>query len=196
MITGYDELISYEEDEWEDYLNQICLIDIFKDFIKLFKDRSVLRQAIRYVVWTYSKNSDCIVLGTDWLENKKRVFDKCLLPKEYFEDLVLLQNRIVVSTIQRWIDFQDSNIWANLMSLKDLMVEMRVSSNSKIMKSSGEVDYSQKYLNATYVKDLGKMIDDLEQELIQNSPKLKEAARELSRFKSHKNTIGVETFAN
>lgn len=195
MISAYNDILAYESDEWEDYLTQICLIDIFKDFIVLFKDRQALKQAIRYVVWCYSKNSECVILGTDWYENKKRIFDKCLLAKEYFTDLVLLENRIVVNTIQRWIDFQDSNVFANLMSLKDLMIEMRLSSNSKILKSSGEVDYSQKYLNATYVQELGKMVDDLEQELIQNSPKLKVAAREVATAKN-KNTFGVEAFAN
>lgn len=195
MISAYSDLISYDGDEWENYLTQICLFDIFKDFIGLFKDRQALKQAIRYVVWCYSKNSECVILGTDWYENKKRIFDKCLLPKEYFTDLVLLENRIVVSTIQRWIDFQDSNVFANLMSLKDLMIEMRLSSNSKIIKSSGEVDYSQKYLNATYVQELGKMIEDLEQELIQNTPKLKMSVREVAIAKT-KNTFGVESWAN
>lgn len=31
MISAYSELLSYEGDSWEDYLNKICLIDIFKD---------------------------------------------------------------------------------------------------------------------------------------------------------------------
>ena len=194
MINSYQSLIEYSGEEWEDYLNKICLIDIFQDLIPLFKDKSALTQAIRYIVWTYSRDSECVILGTDWFENKKRIFDKSLLPKEYFTDLVLLENRIVVKTIQRWIDLQDSNTYANLVSLKDLMVEMRMSSNSDIKKSSGEIDFSQKYLNATYVQELGKMIEDLEQELIQNNPKLKEASRELKNAKT-KNTIGVESFA-
>lgn len=195
MINPYQNIIEYDGEDWNDYLTKICLIDIFKDLIPLFKDKSALTQAIRYLAWTYSKDSDCVILGTDWFENKKRIFDKTLLPKEYFQDLVLLENRLVIKTIQRWLAFQDSATFSQLIMLKDLQQEMQESANSDIKKSSGEIDYDQKYKNACYVKDLKIMIDDLEQELIQNSPKLKFASQELSKAKA-KNTIGVETFAN
>lgn len=195
MISAFQEIVSYNGDEWEDYLGKLCIYDIFKDFINLFKDKEILRQAIRYVVYAYSKDSKAIVLGDDWLANKKRIFESTLLPDTYFEDLVLLQNRIVVKTIEKWVEFQDNKTYCNLVSLSDLMVEMRLSSNSKIIKSSGETDFDQKFKNAQYVQELQKMIDDLEQELMQNDTKLKEAVREVKTAKS-KNTIGVETFAN
>lgn len=196
MIHAYSDLLAYDEDDWEGYLTKICLIDVFKDLIPLFKDRLALKQAIRYIVWTYSNDSDCVILGADWLNNKKRIFEKSMLRQEYYEDIVLLDNRLVLKTVQRWIEFQDSAIFSQLTSLKELMLEMQLSSNSKIVKSSGEVDYDQKFKNACYVKDLGKMIDDLEQELIQNNPKFKEASKEITRMSKNKNTIGVESFAN
>ena len=194
MINAYQNIINYEEDSWEDFFTSICLIDIFKPLIDLVKDKSSLKLAIRYIVWTYSKESDHVILGDDWLKNKNRIFDKTMLAKEYYEDFVLLKNRIVVETIQRWLEFQDNNTYSNLKSLKDLMIEMRESSNSKIVKSSGEVDYSQKYLNATYVKELQKMISDLESELIQNDMKLKDGIREMKRAKNN-SSIGIERYA-
>lgn len=195
MISAYNDLINYDEDNFEDYLNTICLADIFKGLIDIFKDKAALKQAIRYIVWTYSKQSDCVIIGDDWLKNKKRIFDKSLLHQSYYEDMVLLKNRIVVATIQKWVEFQDNNVYANLISLKDLMVEMRLSSNSIIKKSNDETDYSQKYLNATYVQDLQKMIYDLEQELIQNDMKLKEGIKEIKRASKASFSIGVEKYA-
>lgn len=196
MISAYNEIITFEGDDWEDYFTKVCLIDIFKDFINLFKDRSVLRQAIKYVAWAYSKDSDCVILRLDWLQNKRKIFDKALLHDVYYEDLVLLKNPIVVKTIHRWLEFQDSAIFSRLSMLKELQVEMQQSAISEIKKSSGEIDYDQKYKNACYVKDLGKMIDDLEQELLQNDSKLKMAVKEIRSASKNKNTIGVETFAN
>lgn len=193
MVNAYSELISYDGFDWEDYLNRICLIDIFKDLIPLFKDKDALTQGIRYIVWTYSNQSDCITLGTDWHENKKRIFYKTLLPDSYFQDLVELKNPIIVETIKRWIEFQDDATFSQLTMLKELKLEMQQSANSKILKSSGEIDFDQKFKNAGYVNDLKKDIDDLEQELIQNSPKLKEGVKEV-RTKA-KNTIGAESFA-
>lgn len=195
MINSYQSIINYEEDNWEDYLTSICLIDIFKPLIDLVKDKSYLKLAIRYVVWTYSKDSEHIILGDDWQKNKNRIFDKTYLPKEYYEDFVLLKNRIVIETIQRWVDFQDNNTFSNLMSLKDLMIEMRLSANSLLKKTDGiTIDYDQKFKNAEYVQDLQKMISDLESELVQNDIKLKEGIRDLKRAKNNL-SIGIERYA-
>lgn len=195
MISAYSEILAYSGDEWEDYLTKICLIDIFKDLIPLFKDKEALTQAIRYIVMCYSKDSDCVVLGTDWVSNKKRIFDKVLIHKDYYQDLILLENGIVIKTIQRWLSFQDSAVYSQLIMLKDLQQEMQDSANSSIKKANLEIDYDQKFKNAKYVNELKIMIDDLEQELIQNNPKLKEATKELSKAKA-KNTLGLEAFVN
>lgn len=190
MINAYSDLLAYEGDEWDDYLTRICLIDIFKDLLTLFKDKEALRQGIRYIVWAYSKNSDCIILGMDWLKNKKLIFDKTLLQDVYYEDLVLLKNPIIVTTILRWLHLQDSEVFTRLQMLKDLKQEMMASSYMLISL----VDYDQKFKNAGYVKALSKDIDDLEQELIQNDARLKNATREVKQAKN-KFTIGVESFA-
>jgi hypothetical protein len=195
MINAYSDILSYSGDEWEDFLTKICLIDIFKDLIPLFKDKEALTQAIRYIVMCYSKDSDCVILGTDWVSNKKRIFDKVLIHKDYYPDLVLLENGIVIKAIQRWLSFQDSAVYSQLIMLKDLQQEMQDSANSSIKKANLEIDYDQKFKNAKYVNELKIMIDDLEQELIQNNPKLKEATKELSKAKA-KNTLGLEAFVN
>jgi hypothetical protein len=195
MINAYSDILSYSGDEWEDFLTKICLIDIFKDLIPLFKDKEALTQAIRYIVMCYSKDSDCVILGTDWVSNKKRIFDKVLIHKDYYQDLVLLENGIVIKAIQRWLSFQDSAVYSQLIMLKDLQQEMQDSANSSIKKANLEIDYDQKFKNAKYVNELKIMIDDLEQELIQNNPKLKEATKELSKAKA-KNTLGLEAFVN
>jgi hypothetical protein len=196
MINAYSDIIAYSGDDWEDYLTKICLIDIFKDLIPIFKNKEALTQAIRYIVWTYSKNSDADTLGGDWLKIKKRIFDKTLLPQEYHEDLVLLKNGIVIRTIQNWIDFQDENVYSTLVSLRDLMIEMRLSSNSNLKKTDLiTTDFDQKFKNAGYAFELGKMIKDLESELVQNDIKLKEGVRELKRACKNINTLGVERYA-
>lgn len=197
MISAYNDIINYEGDSFEDYLTTICLIDIFKELIGLFAGKKFeLKQTIKYIVRCYSKQSNHVVLGDDWLTNKKRIFDDTFLPKEYYEDVVLLKNRIIVNTIQKWVDFQDNNPYANLCSLKDLMIEMRLSSNSSIKKTDGtSIDYDQKFKNAGYVNDLQKKIDDLEQELIQNDMKLKEGIKELKKASKKHNSVGVENYA-
>lgn len=196
MISVYNDLVNYEGDNFEDYLTTLELNEIFKGLIEIFKDKSALKQAIRYIVWCYSKQSEFVILGDDWLVNKKRIFDKSFLHIDYYEDMVLLKNRIVVNTIQKWVAFQDNSVYENLCSLKDLMIEMRLSCNSKITKSDGaSVDYDQKFKNAGYVRDLQKMIDDLEQELIQNDMKLSEGIKEVKKAAKKNSFISVEKYA-
>lgn len=198
MVNGFSEIINYEGEEWDDFLNKICLIDIFKELIiKYNGDRPLLKCFMKYIVYCYSKDSNMVLIETDWLKNKKKIFDAAGFKpeKEYLDATVYLQDETVLRTIKRWVDFQDDSIYTQSTVLKDLMVEMQVSANSPIKKSSGEIDFDQKFKNACYVKDLRSMIRDCETELISNSPKLKEAYKEVSKHLSNnaKNTIGLET---
>jgi len=195
MILAYNQIIEYEEDNWEDFFSKICLIDIFKELIlKYGKDKQELRSFIRYIIWSYSKNSDKVILGDDWRENKKRIFDAAGFKpvKELLDATVNLQDDVVLKTIQKWLTYQDNNVFSQLCVLKDLQQEMQLSANSPIKKSSGEIDYDQKYKNACYVGDLRKMIMDLEDELIQMTPKLKDAIKDVRQSINKKNTKSVE----
>jgi len=195
MINVYQSIITHEHDDWEEYFNKICLIDIFGDIIaKYGNDRTTLKSFIKYIVWCYSKESDMVIIGSDWLKNKKRIFDAAeFKPIDVLLNAsVHLQDPTVLKTVQRWMDFQNDAVYTQLCVLKDLMVEMQLSANGRVVKSSGEIDYDQKYKNACYVDSLRKMINDLESELIQNTPKLKEAYREVRQQASKKNTKSTE----
>lgn len=195
MINPYSSIINYEEDDWQEYLNKICLVDIFKELIiKHGADKSLLKSYIKYIVWSYSKESDMVILGNDWQQNKRRIFDAAGFKpiEELLNSTVYLHDDVVLRTIQKWMSFQDDATYTQLNVLKDLMVEMQISANSKILKSSGEIDYDQKYKNACYVKDLRNLIKDLESELIQSSPKLKEGYKEVKQSVNKRNTRSTE----
>lgn len=196
MISPFHSLISYEENEWEDYLDKILLLDIFMPVIKDYQDREVLKCVIRFIAYAYSHDSDKIILGQEWKKNKQQIFEYVMVKPEKtsYEDLVLLKRKSVVDSIHNWMSFQDKDTFTQLQVLKDLRVEMQVSSLTNILKSSGEVDYDQKYRNAGYASELKKMIKDLESELIQNNQRLKDAVREVKIAKS-KVTIGPESFS-
>lgn len=193
MTLPYQQLMEYEEDNWEEYLNRLAIIDIFKDLFTVVKKED-FGYAIRYVLLCYSIESDAVMLGTEWYANKLKIYNQSGLPQVYSEGFLQLKDNVVVSVINRWLEFQDSEAWMQLMVLKDLKVEMQLSANSNIKKSSGEIDYDQKYKNAGYASDITKKIKELELELIQNSVKLKEAIREVN-FVSKKQKITPDQFA-
>lgn len=198
MINAFHGIIQYEEDKWEEYLNKICLIDIFGELINEFgADPQLLKSYMRYIVWAYSFDSDMIIIGTDWHKNKEKIFEAAGFEpiKELKDKTVYLKDKIVLSTIMKWLNFQDSAAFCQLCVLKDLLVEMQLSANSPIVKSSGEIDYDQKYKNSGYAKELRENIKDLESELIQNSDSLKEGYKEATKkSKSKVETMGPESF--
>lgn len=195
MISAYNSLVTYSGDQWEDYLYKMCLYDIFKDLIKEYPDKDDFTAIIRYIVMAYSVESDAIVIGSDWLKNKQRIFEKCDINKNsrLYVDLVHLKSKVILDTIHKWLEFCDNDLGTQLQILKDLRVEMQITCLTDIKKASGEVDFDQKFKNAQYSIDLKKMIKDLESELIQTSVKLKDSIKEYKEAKK-KNSFGLETF--
>lgn len=198
MINAYSSLMEYKYGDWEQYLKKIAMYDIFKDVIHEYKDKDTVTCVIRYILWAYSVESDMVVLNTDWHKNKQAIFEKAMvLPrKNLYEDLILLKNENVLNTINKWLTYQDNDTFTTVQTLKDLRNEMQISCLTDIKKASGEIDYSQKFLNAKYAVDLKQMIKDLESELIQNNQSLKEAVTEIKKAKRNTSTVGVEHYAN
>lgn len=184
MISAVNELTTYNEDAWQEYLERICLYEIFKDLVQKYKERpGLLKSLIRYIVWAYSKDSEKIVLGGDWLQTKKRIFEDADLPlnEDVLKEVVHLENETILTTIKKWLEYQDEDTWRELCMLQDLRIEMQVSANGSILKSTGEQDFDQKFKNAKYSIELYNMIKDTQSKLLQNDPKMKDAIQEAKR---------------
>lgn len=214
MINAFSELTTYQGNAWEEFLEQCSVIHIFKPILDRFTDNGVRRPVIQYIVRCYSLDSPDLVIGMEWGKNKKIIFEKLMLPPLMFHELVLFDNifedgkgefelqekwekdkdiEAIKLSINRWLNNQDSEVFVQWAVLRELRQEMQNSATGPIKKSSGEIDYDQKFKNAKYANDLRDMIKDLEDELIQNSTLLKEAVKEV-KAKKTKTTFGVESF--
>lgn len=197
MINAFAALQNYNDNNWEEHLNNIGLYEVFKEIIHLYSDTDDRKCIIKYIIWTYSVESDRIVIGRDWLDNKKEIFEAANVKptQSLYNDLVLLKNDQILAVIIKWMNFQDSDTFKQLSVLKDLRVEMQTSSISSILKATGEQDFDQKFKNAKYAIELKSMIRDLEAELVQNNVSLKEAIKEVKVINKRKDTFGVENFS-
>lgn len=199
MINPLQAITTYTGDDWGDYLDSISLYEIFRDLvIKYLANPSLLKGIIRYIVWGYSMDSNKIILSTDWIETKKRIFESAQLPpmENVLNDVVYLHDDVILVTIKRWIDFQNNDTWKELMMLKDLRAEMQLSANSQLKTGNGEVvNYDQKFKNAKYSIDLALMIKDCESKLLQNDPRFKDAAREIKQKTKSNISLSPESFA-
>jgi len=192
MISPFHSIVNHDGNDWEDFLEKCLLIDIFLPVLKNYTNVEDAKCAIKYIAYAYSFQSDKVILGMDWQKNKQSIFEFVMVRpvKGMYEDLVLLKNESVVSSIQKWIQFQDNDTYIQLTMLRDLKMEMQLSCQAPI----SIVDFDQKYKNAGYAMDLKQKIKDLEAELIQNDMKMKDGVKELKQTKS-RYTVGPETFS-
>jgi hypothetical protein len=193
MVNPYQALTTYEHGHWKKLFDELGLLDVFGELLGTFTAPESTRKIIRYIAWTYSHNSERLVAGMDWENNKRNNFNYAGLPGDLWESIGLLKDHTVLRAIQKWLEYQDDPVFKQLQCMKDLKLEMQLSAVGRISKASNEIDYDQKYKNANYALDLEKMIKQLENQLIQNNPALKDAVRE-TKF-SRKTTMGVETYA-
>lgn len=189
MINPVQSITEYNGDDFDTYLETLQLIDIFEDLINAYKhDKPLLKQITKYIVWTYSRESDKVIIGMEWAENKKKIFEHIMLPYQLWEDVIDLKSEVIVSTINKWLIHQDRETYTELCKLKDLKLYMQKS------YSDPSVDANQRFKNAGYSKELNQMIKDLQNELIQNDKRLSKAAAEVKNVKK-KNTLGAEKYA-
>lgn len=196
MTIPTNDLINYDGTDWEQYLNKLALYDIFKDLCEEYgNDKCILTGLIRYVTWTYSVDSNKIVLRQEWLANKKRIFKAADLPPSMEQDVVYLKNKTILYTAKRWLTSQNDENFSTYTMLNDLIMEMRVAANLPVLKSTGEIDYKTKMDCASYVIELMVKKSEIEQKFIQNNEKLKEAYKEVSHLNSKQsgNSFGLET---
>lgn len=192
MTDPYYIITGNTKGNWTELLEKIGLLNVFKAVIENFKEDAIITGIIRYILWTYSIKSERLVIGMESLANKNRIFEACSLPTDLYQSVVLLQNENVLQSIAKWLDYQDNEVFTQLTVLKDLKIEMQLSAISPLKRGT-EIDYDQKFKNAQYAKELRKMIQDLENELIQNTPKLKDLYKEVKAI-AKKNTTGIEHF--
>ena len=199
MTNPVHDLTTYSGDDWDEYLEGLALREIFKDLIAAYQDKpSLVTCIIRYILWTYSKDSPKIILGEEWQLTRQRIFEAASLPptEEMKNSVLELNDQVILKTIQKWINFQDHEVWKELMMLKELKLELQMSANSPIKKANGEIDYETKFKNAKYSIELTQLIKDAESRLLQNDIRLKESIKEVKKSASkNRVTISPETFS-
>ncbi len=199
-IPGID-ISNYEGDEWKSYFDSFGMYDIFEELVFNYgAHKDVLKAIVRYMTEVYSAYSKKVLIGSDWMQNKKNIAkcvgldinmpdpvierilpDQTVLHPPLYETILLRQSPYFSRTVEKWLQFQNEENYSIWCMISDLILENRIAANSCIRKNTGEIDYPQKEKCAMSVLDLTKRKKDIEQELLQNHPTLKEAYLEVSK---------------
>lgn len=189
MTNIYYDIVNYENDDFEEYLRRILIYDVFKNIIEEYADTIIAKKVIRYILYAYSMDSEMLSPnGNNWSKVSEQILEVVGLPIELYDDVLLLQNQSVLLTIQRWLQYQNNEMFTNYITYRDLRREMLASSLSKIKAASDEINYEQKMKNAIHAGTLLQMMNEAMESFIQNHPKLKASAETLNRA-NNKNKV-------
>ncbi len=176
MINPFYSITTFEGDaDFEDYLRQLQLFDIFKEIFIEYQDKGTCVGIIKFIAWAYGLDSDMLSSnGNSWAKVSRDIFNKTELHKSFYEDLVLLQSESVKSAIEKFLTYQNDENWTNYCTFRDLRFQMLSSATGDIKTANGtEINYEQKMKNAIHSITLLQMMNDAKETFIQNHPKLK-----------------------
>lgn len=178
MISPYHELIKSEEDNFEEFLKKIHLFAIFQGILEEFPDMGLFKGIVKFIAWGYSMDSDYLTTsGNTWGKVAPYIYEKAELPgkegDDIYEAVANLQSPAVREAIERWVQFQNEDHFAQFTHYRDLRREFLSLSISPMKKNTNEIDIEAKMKAAIYSKDLLKMMEDAKDTFIQNHPKLK-----------------------
>lgn len=197
MIHPYQKIVSYEGDNFDDYLNSLYLLEIFREVIDEFgqQGNNVIKGIIKYIVYGYSVDSEMLNTTEDFAKVKKRIFKESMLPDSLWGEVAELKSDGVINTIQKWLQYQNDTNWVQYITFRDLRRQMLNYSLQELKKSSGEIDINAKMDAAKYSKELLEMMKDALQTFIQNNIKLKDSIKDFTQnSKGKSNVFGAEFF--
>lgn len=202
MISPFHSIIKSEEDDFEDHLTKLHLISIFKPLLEDFGEDGLFKKVVKFILLGYSMESDMLMtVGNTWGKVSEEIYDLCELPDDRGEKegvhirVCKLENDSVRETIERWIQFQNNDAWAQYVHFRDVRKQFLELSISDMKKNTGEIDIEAKMKAVVYSRDLLKMMEDAREGFIQNHPKLRGSVEALNKVNNNKNSRSPGTYA-
>lgn len=191
MINPYIQIINYNEQDLNKYLEEIGVADIFKPLLKEFSDKALFKGAVKFILYAYSLESEVLhTFGNSWVTVYKKIYEKSGLPdnENTFDAVANLKSAEVRETIDLWIAFQNNEALVEYTNARDL--------RRHCLQQSQIADKIKERMEAIkYAKELLGIMDDAKSRFVENYEILKPSITALKKSKS-KNTLGPQDFAN
>ncbi len=218
MINQYSEIIAYDggDDFFDDFLEKMHLIDIFKGLLKEFPDKEEFRGVVHFILWGYSLESDMLTTGgLDWSKLSEKIFKRTGLDNKYYNDVANLESEEVRNSIHRWLQLQNDFSFTQYVTYRDLRSQFLKASliplptgakkkttdveNNIIVDDTDSLNklkmlVESKMMCAINSKELLSMMQDALQTFVQKNNKLKTSIGGLDKASNKRNTATVEDF--
>ncbi|MBK7377368.1 MAG: hypothetical protein IPJ02_17990 [Chitinophagaceae bacterium] len=101
MINPVISISTFKGENFENYLQQVDLWDIFGFLVNDEDINPYASSVAKYIVWGYGIDSDMLSTdGYNWGKIKPIIFAKANLPEELYGAVVELKNKSVIDSIQ------------------------------------------------------------------------------------------------
>lgn len=203
MKTVYQQIMRYDQDDFEDMLGRMNLLNIFSPIVDTFSDPSVVKAVVKYIVAVYSKDSEFMLAGSTTKSNKQRAADAVKLPSNRHQQIIYLDEideydkipSIIVDVAFKYLAYQNDRNNTDLKSLYDLYDEMIRAAASKLKKGD-EVDYELKHKCRKYASEILDSIKKAESDMKEESTHVQSTIDELhSKRKANIKALRPETVA-
>ncbi len=202
MIQPFLALTKNTDEDFEEYLRNIYLYDIFKSLLEEFPDKELFKGVVKFIAFGFSIDSDMLTSqGNTWGSVADVIYEKTDLPDDRdkldgtYQAVCKLQSPVVLDVIERWLRYQNDENWTQYIHYRDLRRQFLSLSLSNMRKSTMEVDIEAKMKAAIYSKDLLKMMEDARESFIQNHPKLRGSVDAMNKSVQNKNARSVGSYA-
>jgi hypothetical protein len=191
MITPYSSIINYDKPDLKEYLAKIELLDIFKPLLKEFKDITLFRGAVKFILYAYSLESEVLHSnGITWLQMVKIVYEKSGLPDnvDIFDKVSNFKSEGLRESVENWLQFQDSESFTQYCHYRDL--------RKQCLQTSTSADKLKDRMDAlVYSKELLKMMEETKSGFIENYESLKPSVNAFIKTAKRKNTLSINDYA-
>jgi len=190
MINPYLKILEYDKPDLKDYLAKIELLYIFKPLLKDFKDVTLFRGTVNFILLGYSLESEVLhSTGITWLQMSKIIYEKAGLPdnEDIFDKVANLKSDAVREAIDNWVSFQDNENFAEYTNSRDL--------RKHCLQQSQTAEKTKDRVEAMrYAKELLVTMEESKGKFVENYEILKPSLNALKKAKQ-KNTLGPQNYA-
>ena len=190
MINVYTAILNYEKADLKEYLVKIGLSEVFKPLLKEFKDATLFRGAVKFILYAYSLESEVLhTSGNSWITVYKTIYDKAGLPdnENVFDAIANLKSGDVREAIDNWLAFQSNEAFSDYTNARDLR-KYCLQQSQTAEKTKDRVEAMK------YAKELLAMMEDAKGRFVENYDILKPSLTALKKEKQ-KATLGPQDYA-
>lgn len=192
MINIYSSILSYNKADLKEYLGKLGVLYIFKPLVKEFKDITMFRGVVHFILYAYSLESEVLhTSGNSWISVYKIIYEKSGLPdnEDVFNKIAEMKSEGVREAIELYLQYQSNESFIQYAYARDL--------RKRCLQDSQSAEKLKDRMEALeYSKELLLMMDDAKAGFIENNDLLKPSIDALKKATpKKKETLGPQHYA-